>query len=74
MHATALILRKKRGYYKIDFPEKAMKFDEKDSRTVLNTILRTGRAGQHLLRPGYPQPYWINIDFPSLGGKMFPEL
>ena len=64
---------KKRGYYKIDFPERSyVKFDEKgfpysfEYPSYARVVRDSTYFDQDTLNP-----YWINIDFPSLGGKMF---
>ena len=64
---------KKRGYYKIDFPERSyVKFDEKGFpyRFEYPSYARVVRDSTYFDQDTL-NPYWINIDFPSLGGKMF---
>ncbi|MBL7694753.1 MAG: hypothetical protein JNK91_07900 [Ferruginibacter sp.] len=64
---------KKRGYYKIDFPERSyVKFEEAGFpyRFEYPSYARVVRDSAYFDQDTL-NPYWINIDFPSLGGKMF---
>ena len=64
---------KKRGYYKIDFPERSyVKFEEAGFpyRFEYPSYARVVRDSTYFDQDTL-NPYWINIDFPSLGGKMF---
>lgn len=64
---------KKRGYYKIDFPEHSYQtFDEKDfpysfeypkyARIIRDTSFFEAKP---------ENPYWINVDFPDLNARIY---
>lgn len=64
---------KKKGYFKIDFPERQyVKFEEKgfpysfEYPAYAKIIKDSTYFDQDTLNP-----YWINIDFPKFGGKIF---
>jgi len=64
---------KKRGYYKIDFPErKYVKFDKEGfpysfEYPVYANIIRDTTYFDNSTE----NPYWINIDFPQFHGRVF---
>ena len=64
---------KKRGYYKIDFPQRSYVAFEQNGfpyRFEYPSYARVVRDSTYFDQDTL-NPYWINIDFPSLGGKMF---
>ena len=64
---------KPRGYFKIDFPEKAyQKFDNPSypysfEYPLYGTILKDSLFFDEKAE----NPYWINIDFPRFNGKIY---
>ena len=58
---------KKKGYFKIDFPErKYASFDKEEFPYSFEyPVYAQCGTGQYLLRQQPENPYWINIDFPQ---------
>jgi gliding motility-associated lipoprotein GldD len=70
---TNYTVNKKRGYFKIDFPEKEYRvFDTLDypysfEYPVYATVIKDSTFFES--KP--ENPWWINIDFPQFNGKVF---
>ena len=64
---------KKTGYYKIDFPErKYVQFDNKDFPYTFEYPVYARVIKDSTFFDSNPEnPYWINIDFPQFGGRIF---
>jgi gliding motility-associated lipoprotein GldD len=66
-------ISKKRGYYKIDLPERGyQKLKLIIFPTVLNTLYMPKLSKTvHFFDASPENPYWINIDFPAFRGRIF---
>jgi gliding motility-associated lipoprotein GldD len=64
---------KKKGYYKIDFPErKYLRFEKPDFPYTFEYPAYANVIKDSTYFDSNPEnPYWINIDFPSFGGRIF---
>ena len=64
---------KKRGYYKIDFPErKYVKFEKEGFPYTFEYPAYADIIKDNTFFDSNPEnPYWINIDFPRFGGRIF---
>ena len=64
---------KKRGYYKIEFPErKYMKFEREGFPYSFEYPVYAQVIQDSTFFDSSPEnPYWINIDFPQFGGRIF---
>ncbi|MEO6330229.1 MAG: hypothetical protein ABIO55_14950 [Ginsengibacter sp.] len=64
---------KKRGYFKVDFPEKKyLKFDQPGFPYTFEYPLYARIVKDSTYFESTPDnKYWINIDFPSFNGKIF---
>jgi len=64
---------KKRGYFKVDFPEKKyVKFDQPGFPYAFEYPAYARVVKDSTYFESTPDnPYWLNIDFPSFNGKIF---
>ena len=64
---------KKKGYYKVDFPERQyIKFDKPGFPYSFEYPVYAKVVRDSTYPDSNPEnPYWVNIDFPSFNGKIF---
>jgi gliding motility-associated lipoprotein GldD len=64
---------KKKGYYRIDFPErKYQRFEKPDFPYTFEYPVYANVIKDSTYFDSNPEnPYWINIDFPLFGGRIF---
>lgn len=64
---------KKKGYYKIDFPERSyLRFEKPDFPYTFEYPAYANVIKDSTYFDSNPEnPYWINIDFPRFGGRIF---
>jgi gliding motility-associated lipoprotein GldD len=64
---------KKKGYYRIDFPErKYQRFEKPDFPYTFEYPVYANVIKDSTYFDSNPEnPYWINIDFPGFGGRIF---
>lgn len=63
----------KKGYYKIDFPERSyLRFEKPDFPYTFEYPAYANVIKDSTYFDSNPEnPYWINIDFPRFGGRIF---
>ena len=64
---------KKKGYYKIDFPERKYVQFQKEGfpYTFEYPVYATVTKDSTFFDANPENPYWINIDFPQFGGRIY---
>ena len=64
---------KKTGYYKIDFPERKYTVFQKEGfpYTFEYPVYAQVVKDSTYFDQDLQNPYWINLDFPQLGGRIF---